>query len=177
MAQKPIKALLTGLALAVAGWTSAAQSQAFDPQDPYRRVFLDMMLTFTSAAELSDNWSDDWDSIRAARDLQEELRLCGTFYRQDLSNHLLAVMGTASDDPDVMSGIADLVRASVAFSNMNEDLGKFSLDAIPDAVLARPDIQELVRLITRYFSLEDQYFGNLWFGEALVPRDLAPQRL
>ncbi|MDG1414492.1 MAG: hypothetical protein P8R39_04015 [Alphaproteobacteria bacterium] len=177
MVQKPIKALLTGLALAVAGWTSAAQSQAFDPQDPYRRVFLDMMLTFTSAAELSDNWSDDWDSIRAARDLQEELRLCGTFYRQDLSNHLLAVMGAASDDPDVMSGIADLVRASVAFSNMNEDLGKFSLDAIPDAVLARPDIQELVRLITRYFSLEDQYFGNLWFGEALVPRDLAPQRL
>ncbi|MAV46852.1 MAG: hypothetical protein CMM70_03215 [Rhodospirillaceae bacterium] len=178
--RNPLIKLLIALTLTLAGWTTAstaANAQAFDPQDPYRRAFLDMMLTFTSAAELSEDWNEDWDSIRAARDLQEELRVCGTFYRRDLLNHLLLIMREASDEPEVLSGIADVVRASVAFSNMDEELGKFSLEAISDDILGRSDIQGLVDLMTRYFGLEDQYYGNLWFGEALTPRGLAPARL
>ena len=174
MKRNPFSTLCIALAFAFTGWSSTAQAQAFDPQDPYRRVFLDMMLTFASSAELSDNWSEDWDSIRAARDLREELRVCGTFYRTDLTNHLLEIMNDATVEPEVLSGIADIIRASVAFSNMDEELGKFSLEAVPDAILAREDIQELIYQMTRYFSNEDQYYGNLWFGEALVPRGLAP---
>lgn len=180
MRRHALRTLLTAVAMTLAGWsgtTGTAAAQAFDPQDPYRRVFLDMMLTFTSAAEVSEDWSEDWDSIRAARDLQEELRLCGTFYRRDLINHLLKIMGEVKEEPEVLSGIADIVRASIAFSNMNEDLGKFSLEAVSDDILARTDIQGLIDLMTRYFGLEDQYHGNLWFGEALIPRGLAPQRL
>ena len=113
MKRNPFSTLILAMTIAFTGWSSAAQAQAFDPQDPYRRVFLDMMLTFASSAELSDNWSEDWDSIRAARDLREELRVCGTFYRTDLTNHLLAIMNDATVEPEVPSGIADIVVCKV----------------------------------------------------------------
>ena len=53
MRRHALRTLLTAVAMTLAGWsgtTGTAGAQAFDPQDPYRRVFLDMMLTFTSAA-------------------------------------------------------------------------------------------------------------------------------
>ena len=180
MIRNPMRTFLSALTLAGAVALSGAQTasaQAFDPQDPYRRVFLDMMLTLTSAAEVAEDWSEDWDSIRAVRDVQEELRLCGTWYRRDLLNHLLTVMDTAREDPDLMAGVADIIRASVAFANMNEELGKFSLEAISDTILAREDMQTLIAYITQYMGQEDQYYGNLWFGEVLVPRGLAPPQL
>ena len=167
-----------GAALAVLlGTASLAQALAFDPQDPYRRIFLDMMLTFTSAAENAEDWTEDWDSIRAARDVQEELRLCGTWYRTDLLNHLLTVMTNAKEEPEVLSGVADVVRAAVAFGRMNEDVGKLSLEAVSNDILARDDMQQLIHYVTQYLGLEDQYYSNLWFGEALVPRGLAPLSL
>ena len=172
-----VRSALLALTLAMSVGSSHAAAQAFDPQDPYRRIFLDMMLTFTSAAENANDWSEDWDSIRAARDVQEELRLCGTWYRTDLLNHLLQTMTDAKDDPELLSGVADLVRAAVSFANMNEEIGKFSLEAVSDEILAREDIQELIFYITQYMGLEDQYYANLWFGEALVPRGLAPLSL
>ena len=154
-----------------------AQAQAFDPQDPYRRVFLDMMLTFTSSAERSEDWTNDWDSLRAARDLQEELRLCGTWYRTDLVNHLLEIMNSNKEDTNLLVAVSGIVRAAVAFSRMDEEGGKLSLSVVPDDIIVREDIQVLIDYITRYMGIEDQYYASLWFGQVLMPRRLAPPGL
>lgn len=156
---------------------SRAQAQAFDPQDPYRRVFLDMMLTFTSSAERAEDWTNDWDSLHAARDLQEELRLCGTWYRTDLVNHLLEIMNSNKEDAELLVAVSGIVRAAVAFSRMDEEGGKLSLSVVPDEIIVREDIQVLIDYITRYMGIEDQYYASLWFGQVLMPRGLAPPGL
>lgn len=161
----------------LAAQANRAQAQAFDPQDPYRRVFLDMMLTFTSSAERSEDWTNDWDSLRAARDLQEELRLCGTWYRTDLVNHLLEIMNSNKEDTNLLVAVSGIVRAAVAFSRMDEEGGKLSLSVVPDDIIVREDIQVLIDYITRYMGIEDQYYASLWFGQVLMPRGLAPPGL
>ena len=169
-------ALVLAFGLLVAQ-ANRAQAQAFDPQDPYRRVFLDMMLTFTSSAERSEDWTNDWDSLRAARDLQEELRLCGTWYRTDLVNQLLEIMTSNTEDKNLLVAVSGIVRAAVAFSRMDEEGGKLSLSVVPDDIIVREDIQVLIDYITRYMGIEDQYYASLWFGQVLMPRGLAPPGL
>ena len=165
------------LSLAVLAQANRTAAQAFDPQDPYRRVFLDMMLTFTASAEKAEDWTNDWDSIRAARDLQEELRLCGTWYRTDLVNQLLEIMTSNKDDIAMLTAVSDIVRAAVAFSRMNEEGGKLSISAVPADLIAREEIQSLIDFITQYMGIEDQYYASLWFGQALMPLGLAPPGL